>query len=629
MRRPVGRSLGGGVMCGIAGWYGWDMEEVERLPRLCAMCDTIRHRGPDDDGFFTTSKVALGMRRLAIVDIEGGRQPMRSEDGSVTLVFNGEIYNHRELRRELEQQGVRFKTAHSDTEVLLAMYLRHGLDLLPRLNGMFGIAVWDARERALHLMRDRLGVKPLYYYHDGKRLLFASEIKAVLAANAFTPEVNPKAVWDYLTFRYVPAPETIWQNVYKLPPGHSLTIREGEAEPEVVRWWDIPYRFPSREIRLEDADAEFDALLNDAVDLRMVADVPVGILLSGGLDSSTVAALAARHATRPIKTFSVAFEDAPGIDERPFAREVAAHLHTEHAEVVIGKKDFQSFLEDFVYYTDEPLADLASVPLWHVCRLAHEEVKVVLSGEGSDEILGGYDFELYARDWLEKEKPRSGMRGLWDRLYGRDPVDMRTWNAPFTMTNYLSSETKRSLMRQGPYPDSLQPLRERLAALGRQDPLHQTLYCFSQDWLTEDLLMKADRMSMAVSLELRTPFLDYRLVEWAAAIPAAYKAGPDQDGVWKSKLILRRIAEKLLPQSILARPKQGFPVPVYEWLSGNMADFVRDMLGSRQTRVTTWLQETGIRKTVSTGVAPDAHILDKHRLWNLLILECWARRWQA
>jgi asparagine synthase (glutamine-hydrolysing) len=614
-------------MCGIAGWYNASFGKDEGFSRIQAMCDAIRHRGPDENGFFVSSDVGLGMQRLSIIDIEGGSQPMHGANGAVTLIFNGEIYNHAALRRELEGAGSVFRTAHSDTEVLLEIYLRYGLAGLPRLNGMFALAVWDSRDRTLHLARDRMGVKPLYYYYDGARLFFASEIKAILAAGVFVPELNLRAVWDYLTFRYVPAPQTIWKNIYKLPPACSLSIGGDGVEPFIRKWWDIPYQYPSRAIGWEEAESEFTALLDDAVNLRMIADVPIGILLSGGLDSSTVAALAARHSSRPIRTFSVAFESMPEIDERPFAREVAGMLHTDHHEVVIGQREFQDTLSDLVYFTDEPLADLASVPLFHVCRLARTEVKVVLSGEGSDEVLGGYDFELSVKRWQEKRR-RKGIGRLLDFVSLLPEEDMRRWAVPFNMTNYLSSENKAAMFLDGNFPDSMQPLREKVSVLGKQDILHQTLYCFCQDWLTEDLLMKADRMSMAVSLELRTPFLDYRLIEWAASVPAAFKAGQDTDGAWNNKLILRRMAEKFLPENVLTRIKQGFPVPVYDWLAGPMKGFAHDLLGT-SARIGKWFHRNAIDTALAAGTARECGVLDKHRLWNLMILEIWAEQWKA
>jgi len=629
MRGALPQPTYGPTMCGIAGWFGWDLPQDERLFRLKAMCASMRHRGPDDEGFFVDSDVALGMQRLSILDIQGGHQPMYGAGRTVTLVFNGEIYNHEELRRGMQREGQCFHS-HSDTEVILKTYEERGILGFEAFNGMFAIAIWDGRARALHLVRDRMGIKPLYYSWDGKRLLFGSEIKAILASGAVEARVDQKALWDYLTFRYVPGPHSIWQGIRKLPPGHHMLFSPGMREPRIERYWDIPYRHPSRQLDDTQADEEFETLLANASNLRMLADVPVGILLSGGLDSSVVAALASRRGSGPVKTFSVAFAGAGAIDERPFAREVAKHLGTDHHEVVIDAATFRDSLSDFVYHTDEPLADLASVPLLHVCRLASEHVKVVLSGEGSDEILGGYDLELHVRCWQEESRRPGRWGRLLDRIMPRPAKDFRHVSTPFTMTNYVNSQTKKHMLRHADgFPDSLDPLRQSMHQLGKQDPLHQVLYSLSQHWLVEDLLMKADRMSMACSLELRTPFLDYRLVEWAAQVSARLKVGPDANGALTSKRVLRRLGADLLPSSIVERPKMGFPVPVYGWLSGPLRDLAQDLLGSSNARCRRWIRTEALVETIAKGTDQSAHILDQHRLWNLMILEEWARRWRA
>ncbi len=612
-------------MCGIAGWCHWDIAADERAARLEAMCDSIRHRGPDDAGYFLADGAALGMRRLSIVDIEGGRQPMTSADGRFTLVMNGEVYNHDALRAALHREGRAFRT-RSDTEVLLALFAREGVSGIHACNGMFAAAVWDAADRRLTLVRDRMGVKPLYYYHDGQRLLFASEIKALLAARAFTPELDPVAVWHYLTFRYVPGPDCIWKHIHKLPPGHRLEY-DGRTPPSVTRWWDIPYPEHPRQAPEAQMDREFATLLDDAVRTRMQADVPVGILLSGGLDSSVVAALAQRHAARPVKTYSVAFEGVDDLDERPHARMVAAHLGTDHHEIVIGQREFQDFLPQFTYLTDEPLADLASIPLYHVCRRAARDVKVVLSGEGSDEILAGYSFEVWAERWSRRPR-RSGWRRLLDAFFPLPLEDMRDWPQPLNMTNALGSSEKRAMFPGSElFPDSFDGLRAHLRRLGRRHPLHQALYLYCQDWLVEDLLMKADRMSMAVSLELRTPFLDWRLVAWAAGIPPQEKAGRSAAGRWENKRILRRLAATLLPEAIVTRPKMGFPVPVYGWLAHEMKDVARDLL-NKGARLRSLLASQAIDGALARGTAPHADMEARHILWHLLILELWMRTWK-
>jgi asparagine synthase (glutamine-hydrolysing) len=599
-------------MCGIAGVLRYPADAGTRRSLVRRMGAAIRHRGPDDQGEYVDADIAIGMQRLSIIDIEGGHQPMASGDGLVQIVFNGEIFNFRDLRAILRREGETFHT-ESDTEVILRQYERHGLDGFNALNGMFAVALWDARARELHLVRDRMGVKPLYYYWDGNLFAFASEIKALLELPLVERAIEPRAIWDYLTFRYVPGPATIWRHISKLQPGHRLTMAAAGGGPKVARWWDIPR--PQHLEQMDDAamTEQFGALFSDAVNRRMVADVPVGIMLSGGIDSSAVAAVAVKSHGRNLKTFSVSFRDSPATDERAYARQVAGHLGTDHSEIEIGAREFLDFLPDFVRFSDEPLADLASVPLYYVSKLARETVKVALSGEGADEILAGYDFDRWVAGRAAVQPPLD---------------DVRADLIPPHMTNYMDSAAKRALMRgDAPVPDSLDVLRGHLARAGSQHPLNQMLYLYCQDWLVEDLLMKADRMSMANSLELRTPFLDYRLVEWAARAPITAKVGSDADGKSQTKRVLRQFAAPLLPREILTRPKQGFPVPVYGWLSGELKPVADDLLCGPSARLSAWFRPEGVRALVDRGTAPDAAMPDRHRLWNLMILEYWFRAW--
>lgn len=616
-------------MCGIVGFFGFNADESERRVVLRRMCDAVRHRGPDDEGYFDAPLVGLGMRRLSVIDLEGGHQPIASEDERIQLVFNGEIYNHAALRATLRSRGCVFRTS-SDTEVILRLYQAGGIAALSELNGMFAIAIWDAHHRSLSLVRDRLGVKPLYYYWDGERLFFASEIKAILDSGCVAAEVEPRGIWDYLTFRYVPAPASIWKRIYKLPPAHRLTISFDRPMPRLSRYWDIPYAETTRRGDDDLFDQEFADLFVDAVNLRMVADVPVGVLLSGGLDSSAVAAAILLTPAARLSTFSVAFADSPETDERRYARDVADHVGAEHHEVVIGENEFLSFLPRFVVATDEPLADLASVPLYYVSRLAREQVKVVLSGEGSDEILGGYNFDEAVQSWDRMRQGRSGyLRQLLGRAAGgNETTDLRRALVPMHMTNYMDTHAKRRLMPGAEYPDSLDVVRDELARVKSSDPLHQALYVYCQNWLVEDLLMKADKMSMSNSLELRTPFLDYRLVEWAARVPSHVKVGREPDGGYCTKRVLRRFAEHRLPAHIIARPKQGFPVPVYGWLSTRLKSWAHDLIGGQTACLRNWLAAAEIDATLTRGTSADAELLDQHRLWNLLILELWFKAWR-
>jgi asparagine synthase (glutamine-hydrolysing) len=627
-------------MCGFCGWFRLGISASDRGHLLEKMCSRIVHRGPDDRGVYFDDHVGLGFQRLSIVDLEGGQQPMASDDGAVVISFNGEVFNHVALRKELSQSGATFRT-NSDTEVILKLYQARGIESITCLNGMFAIAIWDKRQGALHLVRDRLGVKPLYYARLGNALLFGSEIKSILASGKIEKSINERAIWDYLTFRYVPGPQTIWDGIYKLPPGHRLEFRLGDNTPIVSRWWDMPMAAPVVEKDLYEYDEEFRHLFEDAVRLRLQADVPVGITLSGGLDSSAVVAAAASPS---LHTFSVAFADAPDTNELAYARMVSKAFSTQHHEVIIDENDFLDFLNDFVWHTDEPLADLASIPLHYVCRLARQEVKVVLSGEGADEILAGYDFDRWARLWGQVANARVEHRrgaGLISRFVApfserarrlgelaATVTDQRHVAEPISMTNLWSSAEKiEMLVSAEKWPDSLDVVRTHIARLGKAEPLNQVLYSYSQDWLVEDLLMKADRMSMANSLELRTPFLDYRLVEWAGRLPVRLKAGPDESGNYRTKEILRRYAEPRLPRAIVDRPKQGFPVPVYAWLSGRLAAWAREMLLSSEAQLSNWLKPSALRHIVDAGTRSDAGSRARHRLWSLLILEIWMRRW--
>jgi asparagine synthase (glutamine-hydrolysing) len=632
-------------MCGIVGYLGIPLSAEERIPFLRRMCDAIVHRGPDDDGYYADGRAGLGMRRLSIIDLSSGHQPIANEDGSKQIVFNGEIYNYQELRPQLKRQGHRFQT-QSDTEVILRQYEQDGAACVHKFNGMFAFAIWDDRTKTLFMARDRMGVKPLYYYWDGRHFLFASEIKALLATGIPARELNEQALWDYLTFRYVPQPQTIWRNIHKLPPGHSLTISLENPEPRPVRYWDIPYTDRIQRRSESELLGEFEELFVDAVRLRLIADVPVGILLSGGLDSSAVAAALGELHNAQLNSFSVAFKDSPNIDELPYARQVARHVGLTHHEVVIGEKEFLDFLPRFAYFADEPLADLASIPLYYVSQLARTKIKVALSGEGSDEILGGYNLDVYVKQWDQNrlwQKLPARFRGeiapkfaqrlgpKWvERLYlANIPRDLRFLPARANMTDHLTSEAKRALFRtNGHHADSLDLVRAELDRAGSRDPLHQLLYVFSQSWLVEDLLMKADKMSMANSIELRTPFLDYRLVEWAARAPSHIKIGRNKDGKYETKRVLRQFAYKRLPKEIIERPKMGFPVPLYDWLPTRLKSWTFDLLGSPNAMLHRWLDPAAVRAQLEAGTQPDAGVLDRHRLWDLLIFEIWSREWQ-
>jgi asparagine synthase (glutamine-hydrolysing) len=632
-------------MCGIVGIAGKRADAdggCDLRPVLQRMTATIAHRGPDDDGFYTAPGVGLGMRRLSIIDLGGGHQPIANEDKKRWIVFNGEIYNYRELRPELTRLGHEFQT-HSDTETIIHAFEEFGASCVHRFNGMFGFAIWDADKRTLFLARDRLGVKPLYYFWDGDTLVFASEIKAILASGLVRKELDPEALWHYLTFRYVPAPLTMWRGIRKLPPGHTLTYDAATRSVEISRYWDIPYDAPVEPLSDEQELEQFTERFLRAVRYRLIADVPVGIFLSGGLDSSAVAAAVNEVHNTSLKTFSVAFDDGGRFDETPYARGVAERLGTDHHEVRIGHDEFVDFLPEFVWFSDEPIADPASVPLYYVSRLAAQHVKVVLSGEGADEVLAGYTFERTVADWERLRRfqrwPRMLRSTLPDAIFravGRDDlsVRLRRRNLPPAehsiatvpyMTRYFSSAEKRHLWPGAPDAmDSDDVVRAYYERAPTTEPLHQMLYAYCQDWLVEDLLMKADKMTMATSLELRVPFLDYQLVEWLARRPARAKVRRDASGRWVTKYLLRRFCETRVPRDVLERSKEGFPVPLDAWVAGTFGQKVREELVDNGSWVGQMFDRETLRGVLDRGRCSPQ---DAQRVWLLYVLELWARRW--
>ncbi|MFH1740706.1 MAG: asparagine synthase (glutamine-hydrolyzing) [bacterium] len=629
-------------MCGIVGIY--DPEGRFDRSALIRMNSEMNHRGPDDEGYHLDPPIGLAMRRLSIIDLAGGKQPIANEDETCWIVFNGEIYNYRERRAELLQKGHAFKTK-SDTETILHLYEELGDECVHQLNGMFGFAIWDKAKRRLFVARDRLGIKPVYYFWDGRTLIFASEIKAILASDLVTKEVNPEAIWNYLTFRYIPEPLTIWKKIYKIPPGHVLTLNANESALTTRRYWDIPYGAEETNSG-EDEDLEvFSSLFLNAVQRRLIADVPVGILLSGGLDSSAVAAAVSEVHNAPLSTFSVAFEDGGEFSELNYARQIAERYGTDHHEIIINLQHFLDFLPEFVWHTDEPLADPASVPLYYVAKLASERVKVVLSGEGADEVLAGYHFNRSAQYWHKLSRFQRLPRWMRDTIptavfkavgYTRGAQRLELLNLPLAernrrllphMTNYFTSVEKRSLWPDVPFlPDSDGIIAGYYKRAQTNDPLHQMLYAYCQDWLVEDLLMKADKMTMANSLELRVPFLDHTLVEWLARCPAERKVKRNGNGAYTTKYLLRRFAGERLPRAILERPKQGFPVPLNSWLRASFGQLAEETVLSKDSRICNWFRRESLKDLFEENKGSDSPT-DLHRLWILFVLEIWARRW--
>ncbi len=612
-------------MCGIVGIVAAPGRLLPSLEVGRAMNAAIVHRGPDDDGFYRDEQALLGMRRLAIIDIAGGHQPMANADGSVQVVFNGEIYNYRELRRELEKLGQRFQT-QSDTEVIVHGYAQWGESVFEHLDGMFGIAIWDTRSRSLLLARDRFGKKPLFYTVNRDGICFASELKSLLAVPGFDRSIDDDAVQGYVCFGYVPAPRSIFSSVKKLLPAHFLRYRDGDVS--IHRYWQLEFG-QRHDLNENEAEEQLASLLDQAVSSRLVADVPFGAFLSGGLDSSVVVALMARHMNQPVRTFSIGFKEA-AYNELSDARRVAEHLGTRHRELVV-EPDAVDLLQQLVWFLDEPFADSSAVPTYLVSKLAREDVSMVLTGDGGDEVFAGYDryIKFLKLQQLGALKPfaalaaRSAgslMPGSLGYRLGRLGERLQQ---PFP-DSYLSSvavsraDIAQRLLggRGGEHYRSIDGL---LSDLPDGDDLDRIVAIDIGSYLADDILVKLDRMAMANSLEGRAPLIDHRLVEFAVRLPAAMRV---RDG--RGKHLLRQVARRWLPSDVLDKPKQGFAIPLAAWFRGPLRELASDIIGSRAFR------ERGL----IAPAAADAYLADHlagradhgETLWLVLSLELWARR---
>jgi asparagine synthase (glutamine-hydrolysing) len=604
------------------------------------MRDVITHRGPDDEGIYIDENVGLGHRRLSIVDVASGHQPMTNEDGSLYITYNGEVYNHADYREELESRGHVYST-HCDTETILHLYEDHGDTCVEHLRGMFAFAIWDRHKRELFIARDRLGIKPLYYVHtaDGS-LYFASEIKALLEARAVKAELNFAAFSDYLANHATSGEETLFAGVKRLMPGHTLTWRDGEIK--IKKYWDVSFaKVAPNGHSDKDYIAEWSELFRKSVELRLMADVPLGMFLSGGIDSSAIAAVMSTLVNEPIKTFSVAFKEREA-NELEYARLVARAYNTDHHEVVISPEEFFAALPDLIWHEDEPLAHPSSVALYFVSRLAAQHVKVVLTGEGSDELMAGYAryrktiLNLAVGEHYHRMVP-AGVRDLIrGQIAGMSASKLR---AKLSRTFLSLSPDIESIYfdnfavfprsdQQGLLmPDTIDRIggidpyagvRRVLSETDAQSLLDRLLYADIKTYLHE-LLMKQDQMSMAASLESRVPFLDHKLVEFTSGLPERLKLNR-----WTTKYVLRQSMKGVLPEQILTRPKMGFPVPIDAWFRGPYARVLDEyVLSSRAT-------DRGIfnAETVRTLVNEHRHGAANHaeRLWSLVNLEMWFRR---
>jgi asparagine synthase (glutamine-hydrolysing) len=625
-------------MCGIAGWANLDPRTPppdggEELLR--AMCDRMHHRGPDSEGYLVDDGVALGMRRLAIIDLLTGDQPTFNSDRSVAVVLNGEIYNYREVRADLEKRGHRFHT-ESDTEVLPHLYDEYGRGMVQHLNGMFAFALWDEKRKRLFIARDRFGEKPLYWGVFDRTLLFASEPKVLLAHTSVKPDLNLNALRQYLSFDYVPAPLSIYEGISKLPAAHSLTLEDGEIKVE--RYWRLSYQTKQPVPSVDEAAEQLRDLLADSVKMRLVSDVPLGILLSGGIDSSVVAALAVRASTETVKTFSIGFAEA-SFDESQYARAVAKFLGTDHHEERFSASLAANLVGEIGAWMDEPISDASLVPTYLLSRFTRKHVTVALGGDGGDEIFAGYPMyfgHYMARAYLAV--PGFLRRGLVEPVVNLLPVKTKNLSFDYRARRFIEAshydEVARHHVLFGSFAPREQDLllteevrhsseadifsdaRRLFAECDSKNIIERMQSLDTQFYLAEDILTKVDRASMAVSLEVRAPYLDPRVAEFAASLPPRYKLHG-----YTSKYILKKAAKGLVPPFVWRRGKKGFGVPFAKWLKHELKPMARDLLSPER------LRRNGLFNPEYVAKLQDEHErgVANHRklLWTLLSFELW------
>jgi asparagine synthase (glutamine-hydrolysing) len=630
----------GFIVCGLTGFtrgFSFDRAVIKRATA------TLTHRGPDHLGVFQSEDIALGAVRLRVIDPAAADQPLVSEGGRFALAYNGEVYNHAELRRELESVGYRFRS-RCDTEVVLAAFEQWGTRCFERFRGMFAIAIWDACQQRLVLARDRLGIKPLYIYRSGRDLCFGSELKAIFAHPSIPRLLDWDALRDYLSLNYVPGPRTLIKGIEKLPPGHFLEFANGVARTEC--YWQLPHS-PARKISVGDASVILDDLLTESIREHTISDMPLGVWLSGGLDSTTIVDYVARHSSKPVKTFSVAFE-SQCCDESKYFQEVARFYGTQHEEIELRPThDVIEAISEFAEYSDEPGADAGALPVWFLSKMSRRHVTVALSGEGSDEIFGGYltyKANRYA-DILRRapESLRAGALKAIDRLW---PVSDNKISFEYKLKRLLRGsmmhpdeahvywngtfapdELRSMIVCAGDFGSSNDSLRSlysslRLGFEPSATGLNRFLQFDQSYYLPDNLLYKVDRMSMAHSLEVRPPFLDHRIVEFAAALPDDLKI---RGGA--QKFLLRHLMRDRLPKGVLGRRKAGFDIPAHRWLRCELRPLLRETLSPRAVK------EAGIFNSTSIQMLIDGH-MDRtlnvgYHLWGLMTLHLWLKKWNV
>ncbi len=621
-------------MCGIAGIVNTAAGQRIEAATIHRMCQAIVHRGPDDEGIFVKDGTGFGMRRLSIIDLAGGHQPVFNEDRSAWVVFNGEIYNFPQLRSELLARGHHLST-HTDTEVIVHLYEEMGRDCVHRLRGMFAFALYDERRRKVLIARDRLGEKPLHYAFDGERLLFGSEIKSILAVAPELAQVDRPALRQYAQFGYIPDPLTAFRDIKKLPPGHLLELEDGKLS--VNQYWDLPAYGTHSPASEEECLEQLEQRLGEAVKMRLIADVPLGAFLSGGADSSTIVALMARFSSGPVKTFSIGFRQKD-FDETPYARLVAQKFGTEHHELIL-EPDVVSSVDFLSHSLEEPFGDASALPTYYVSCLARQHVTVALSGDAGDEIFAGYDrYRVCLQDRAFPWIPEGVRRVYRDHLHPLVPRRTPGRSLSYSIAlpwqeRYLEDISFQPLQRQmaifsddfmapaAGEDDPFDVFRGYLERAPAKDPLSRLLYLDSKTYLPADILTKVDRMSMLTSLEARAPMVDHVFLEWATGLTAEWKMrGGDQ------KYIFRKLAERLgVPRETLYRPKQGFALPLVHWTRHELKDLILAVLLEPRSLQRGYVNAGAVRQLL------DEHFRGRRnhagRIWRLLMFELWHRNY--
>ena len=623
-------------MCGITGYFGQGNQGI-----LKKMTDSLKHRGPDDQGFYIKDNLGLGHRRLSIIDLDTGRQPMANENKSVWLIFNGEIYNFKELKEKLIKKNHQFRS-QSDTETIIHLYEEKGEDFLKELNGMFALALWDELKQKLILARDRLGQKPLYYSLNNQTLVFGSEIKALLKHPAIKRELDLNSLTKYLIYEYIPVPHSIFKNIYKLGPGEYLIYQNNDLE--IKKYWNIKFDSRLPISSFQDCLQEFEEIFEEAVRMRLISDVPLGIFLSGGIDSTAIAYYAQKNSTEKIKTFSIGFTDQ-SFDESKYARQAAKFLGSEHYEKILEPKDCLDLIPQISEFLDEPLADASIVPTFLLAKFTRQEVTVALSGDGGDELLMGYPMiQAHKLARIYQKIPKVFREKIITPSVNRLPVSFNNISFDFKLKKFVSGFEYQPEIRDQIWLGSFSPKQlkqlfpsqiyqeiksnnhfeeiKNYLKLVKEEPLENRLiYLYLKNYLQDDILVKTDRASMAVGLEARAPFLDYQLVDFINSLPVDYKFRG-----WQTKYIFKKMMEDKIPKNIVYRPKKGFGMPIAKWMNKELRNFTLGLFEEARIKNQGIFDYSYVKQLLEEHFSGKKD--NRKLLWTLMVFQMWHEKWR-